>query len=126
MPAGRPRGRCRFCWCPAKAVRWRHACADSRVILPGIKVRNGRLSRTLTLQPRLPTRTASLQALFPNAVAAKLAIADALGLPLGRLPEEQRAWIDALLHETLDRAVVLYQLAAWRLRHQGRSSRGHD
>ena len=33
--------------------------------------------------------------------------ADALGMPLGRLPEEQRAWIDALLRETLDKAVVL-------------------
>ena len=39
-------------------------------------------------------------------MAAKLAIADALGLPLGRLPEEQRAWIDALLRETLDKPIT--------------------
>jgi hypothetical protein len=36
-----------------------------------------------------------------------LAIADALGIPLARLSAEERAWIDALLRETLDKAAVL-------------------
>jgi hypothetical protein len=54
-----------------------------------------------------PFETTPAASPYPNAVAAKLAIADALGLPLGRLPEEQRAWIDELLRETLDKAVVL-------------------
>jgi hypothetical protein len=54
-----------------------------------------------------PFEPAPAAACYPGLVAAKLAIADTLGLPLGRLPEEQRAWIDALLRETLDQAVVL-------------------
>jgi hypothetical protein len=96
-----------------------------RAALDGDEELSPLLGIALAVRTR-PFETTPAESLYPNAVAPKLAIADALGLPLGRLPEEQRAWIDALLHETLDRAVVLYQLAAWRLRHQGRSSRGHD
>lgn len=50
---------------------------------------------------------AAVAVAYPNAVLAKLAIADLLGTPLARLPESQRAWIDALLRETLDRTTVL-------------------
>jgi hypothetical protein len=44
---------------------------------------------------------------FPNPIAAKQAIADALGMPLGRLTPDQRAAIDAILRETLARSAVL-------------------
>lgn len=44
---------------------------------------------------------------FANPIAAKRAIADAFGTPLGRLSPEQRAAIDAILCETLERRAVL-------------------
>ena len=44
---------------------------------------------------------------FANPIAAKRAIADAFGTPLGRLSPEQRAAIDAILRETLERRAVL-------------------
>lgn len=44
---------------------------------------------------------------FPNAIRAKLAIADLLGRPLARLSDEERAWINGLLAETLAKAVVM-------------------
>jgi hypothetical protein len=40
-------------------------------------------------------------------LAAKRAISDELALPLARLSEEQRAFIDALLAETLSKKVIL-------------------
>jgi hypothetical protein len=40
-------------------------------------------------------------------IAAKQAIADALGMPLGRLAADQRAAIDAILREALERSAVL-------------------
>lgn len=44
---------------------------------------------------------------YPNVLAAKRAISDELALPLARLSEEQRAFIDALLAETLSKKVIL-------------------
>jgi hypothetical protein len=44
---------------------------------------------------------------YPNAVRAKLAIADLLGRPLAKLSAEEREWINALLAETLARAAVM-------------------
>jgi hypothetical protein len=44
---------------------------------------------------------------FPNAVLAKLAIADFLGRPLARLSSEDLAWINGLLAETLHRETIL-------------------
>ena len=43
---------------------------------------------------------------FATPLAARFAIADQLGLPLGRLYEAGRAFITALLVETLDRAMI--------------------
>ena len=43
---------------------------------------------------------------FSNRITAKLAIAEALGMPLARLPEE-RAFIDAVVAETLERRMVM-------------------
>lgn len=44
---------------------------------------------------------------YPDRVSAKRAIADELGLPLARLSTEDRAFIDALVGETLTKKVVL-------------------
>ena len=44
---------------------------------------------------------------FSNRITAKLAIAEALGMPLARLPEEERAFIDAVVAETLERRTVM-------------------
>ncbi len=44
---------------------------------------------------------------YPNAIRAKLAIADLLGRPLARLSDEERAWINGVLAETLAKAAVM-------------------
>lgn len=49
---------------------------------------------------------------FANPIAAKRAIADAFGTPLDRLGPDQRAAIDAILRETLDRRAVLARVHA--------------
>ena len=49
---------------------------------------------------------------YPSAIEAKRAIADLLGAPLGQLTAEERAAIDAILHETLERSVVLARVRA--------------
>lgn len=45
--------------------------------------------------------------IYPTVLLAKRAIADYLGQPLARLPAEQRAFIDALLTETLQKKTVM-------------------
>jgi hypothetical protein len=47
------------------------------------------------------------QLTFPTRVAAKLAIADYLGLPLAKLSHDQLMAIDALLTQTLQKQDVL-------------------
>lgn len=49
---------------------------------------------------------------YPSAIEAKRAIADLLGTPLGRLADEERAAIDAILKETLERSIVLTRVRA--------------
>jgi hypothetical protein len=49
---------------------------------------------------------------FSNRITAKLAIAEALGMPLARLPEEERAFIDGVVAETLERRAVLERVMA--------------
>jgi hypothetical protein len=44
---------------------------------------------------------------FPTTLAAKLAIADYLATPLARLGPEDRAYIDSVLAETLDRRTII-------------------
>jgi hypothetical protein len=44
---------------------------------------------------------------FPTVLAAKLAIADYLATPLARLSKEDRAYIDHILAETLDRRTII-------------------
>jgi hypothetical protein len=43
---------------------------------------------------------------YPNAIAAKKAVARTLGIPLARLPKERIAALDALLSETLDKPAI--------------------
>jgi hypothetical protein len=49
---------------------------------------------------------------YTNRVTAKLAIAAALGMPLARLTEDERAFIDGVLAETLERRAVLNRVMA--------------
>jgi hypothetical protein len=52
------------------------------------------------------------QLAYPSPLAAKRAIADELGLPLARLSADDRAFIDALLRDTLEKPVVLTRVRA--------------
>jgi hypothetical protein len=67
----------------------------------------------LASEPALPPRRAFVdpdpfrEFAFSNRITAKLAIAEALGMPLARLPEEERAFIDAVVAETLERRMVM-------------------
>jgi hypothetical protein len=47
---------------------------------------------------------------YPTIIAAKLAIADELAMPLARMPEEDLSFINNLLAETLERSIVLAQV----------------
>jgi len=44
---------------------------------------------------------------YPSVIAAKLAIADYLGKPLAKLTDEDRAYIDSLLKDSLERRTVI-------------------
>ncbi len=63
--------------------------------------------------PALPTHPFDADALeyhFPTTVAAKLAIAEELGLPLMKLTPEDRAFIDHVLGDTRMRRLVLRRI----------------
>jgi hypothetical protein len=49
---------------------------------------------------------------YPNIIAAKLAVADEIGMALAKVPAEDRAFIDALLRETLAKETVLARVRA--------------
>ena len=59
------------------------------------------------LLPRQPFDAQAHEVHFPNAIAAKLAIADDLAMPLAKLSIEDRAFIEQVLIETLTRRIVL-------------------
>jgi hypothetical protein len=44
---------------------------------------------------------------YPSVIAAKLAIADYLGKPLAKLTDEDRAYIDSLLKDSLERRTII-------------------
>jgi hypothetical protein len=56
--------------------------------------------------PRMPFPEPAAEVAFPTPLAARLAISVQLSRPLGGLPEPDRAFIEALLTETLDRDTV--------------------
>ncbi len=49
---------------------------------------------------------------YPNIIAAKLAVADEIGMALAKVTPEDRAFIDALLRETLAKDTVLARVRA--------------
>ncbi len=55
---------------------------------------------------RMPFPEPAADIAFPTPLAARLAISVQISKPLGGLPEPDRAFIDALLAETLDRNTV--------------------
>jgi hypothetical protein len=55
---------------------------------------------------RTPFPETAAEIAFPTPLAARLAISVQLSRPLGSLPEPDRAFIDTLLAETLDREAV--------------------
>jgi hypothetical protein len=48
----------------------------------------------------------AVETAYPTGLAARHAIVDQLRRPLGSLPEADRAFIDALLGETLDKTII--------------------
>ncbi|EBP3396799.1 transposase family protein, partial [Salmonella enterica subsp. enterica] len=60
--------------------------------------------------PHQPFDARKFEYRFPNAIAAKLAIADDLAIPLARMSDEDRAFIDSILAETLNRSEVLARI----------------
>jgi hypothetical protein len=63
---------------------------------------------------------------FPTVLAAKLAIADYLATPLARLSPEDRAYIDSVLAETLERRTIIACVRGY-FRQPGRdSAKGDD
>jgi hypothetical protein len=57
--------------------------------------------------PRQPFDAEAHEYHYPTVVAAKLAIADELAIPLAKLAPEDKAFIDQVLAETLTRRIVL-------------------
>lgn len=60
--------------------------------------------------PHQPFDVRKFEYHFPTVIAAKLAIADDLAIPLARMPDEDRAFIDSILTETLNRNEVLARI----------------
>jgi len=84
----------------------------AQLLLPRAAVEGGEGTRPLAEPPLFPVQPfvdpdPFQQLTFPTRVAAKLAIADYLGLPLAKLPPEQLAAIDTLLTQTLHKHDVL-------------------
>jgi len=71
------------------------------------------LSTPITMREDLPRQlfnTESQEYHYPNQVAAKLAIADEIAMPLAKLAPSDRSFIDHVLTETLVRSVVLARI----------------
>jgi hypothetical protein len=60
--------------------------------------------------PHQPSDTRKSEYHFPTVIAEKMAIADDLATPLARMPDEDRAFIDSILTETLNRSEVLVRI----------------
>lgn len=84
----------------------------AQLLLPRTAVEGSERALPLAEPPVIPVQPfvdpdPFQQLTFPTRVAAKLAIADYLGLPLAKLPPEQLAAIDTLLTQTLQKQDVL-------------------
>lgn len=71
------------------------------------------LTRSAETLPRQPFPSELQEDRFSTPIAAKLAIADDLALPLAQLAPEDRAFIDQVLADTLVRQVVLARVRAY-------------
>ncbi|ECH9261868.1 transposase family protein [Salmonella enterica subsp. enterica] len=79
-------------------------------------------SHELPHQPFIPPE---FEYRYPTVIAAKLAIAGDLAIPLARMSDEDRAFIDSLLAETLIRSEVLARVRAhFRNRQSGEDHAG--
>ncbi|MEN3813573.1 IS481 family transposase [Chromobacterium piscinae] len=74
--------------------------------------------------PRQPFDSETLEFKFPSVIAAKLAIAEDLALPLAKLPTEDRVFIDQVLAESLTRRVVLARIREYFRRKKGEQHAG--
>lgn len=63
--------------------------------------------------PKQPFDTQILEYQFPNMIAAKLAIADDLAIPLAKLSAADRAFIEQILNDTLTRSIVLARMRSY-------------
>lgn len=77
-----------------------------------------------TAIPRQPFDAEALEFKFPTAIAAKLAIAADLAMPLAKLPSEDRAFIDQVLAETLIRRVLLERIRGYFRHRKGKEHAG--
>jgi hypothetical protein len=75
--------------------------------LSGSDVRMADTSTVETDIPRQPFDAEAHEYHYPTVVAAKLSIADDLATPLAKLADEDKAFIDQVLAETMTRRVVL-------------------
>jgi len=85
-----------------------------RAVLAGHPALAAASPATAAPQPRRPFADPDpyREFAYTNRVTAKLAIAASLGMPLARLTEEERAFIDSVLAETLERRAVLGRVMA--------------
>lgn len=82
---------------------------------------NDPIEPVLINQPKIPfPEPVSDDPCFPNAIAAKLAIAHYLGRPLGSLPLESRAFVADLVSSTLDKHEVLSRVKGYFTRKTGK------
>lgn len=95
-----------------KAERVRALAARLNVPIAALTGADVRLAPTSApaAVPKQPFDAQALEYRFPNAIAAKLAIATDLATPLAKLAPEDRAFINQVLAETLVRNVVLAQI----------------
>ncbi|RMO94458.1 Integrase [Pseudomonas syringae pv. philadelphi] len=63
--------------------------------------------------PRLSFDAEAHEYHFPNVIAAKLVVSNELALPLAKLSEEDQAFIQQVVSETLIRRVVLERVRSY-------------
>lgn len=75
-----------------------------------LRVVNADIQQRIDELPHQPFDTRNFEYRFPSLIAAKLAIADELATPLARMSDEDWAFIDSILTETLNRSEVLARI----------------
>jgi len=76
--------------------------------------------------PKQPFDTQPFEYHFASVIAAKLAIADDLAMPLAKLPLADRAFIDQVLAETMARSVVLARVRDYFRNHKPDRRQGDE